>query len=52
MKRLAAGVCYRGGAYQGWQRQPTGATVQGCVERALSTFADVPIEVKIGRAHV
>ena len=45
MKRLAAGVCYRGGAYQGWQRQPTGATVQGCVERALSTFADVPIEV-------
>jgi tRNA pseudouridine38-40 synthase len=45
MKRLAAGVCYRGCAYQGWQRQLTGVTVQGCVERALSTFADAPIEV-------
>jgi tRNA pseudouridine38-40 synthase len=45
MKRLALGVCYRGGAYQGWQRQTTGPTVQGCVEKALSVFADAPIEV-------
>lgn len=43
--RLALGVSYRGGAYCGWQRQPTDSTVQGCVEAALSRFADMPVEV-------
>ena len=43
--RLALGVCYRGGAYRGWQRQPNAITVQGCVEKALSCFAAVPTEV-------
>ena len=28
MPRIALGVCYRGSAYQGWQSQPGGRTVQ------------------------
>ena len=43
MSRLALGISYRGTAYQGWQRQAGGRTVQDQVERALSTFADRPI---------
>ena len=38
--RLALGIAYRGGAYQGWQSQPGGRTVQDHVEAALSAFAD------------
>ena len=38
--RLALGVSYRGTAYQGWQSQPSGQTVQDRLELALSTFAD------------
>ncbi len=41
--RLALGVSYSGSAYEGWQRQPVGATVQGCLEAALSAFADQPV---------
>ncbi len=37
--RLALGVAYRGGAYQGWQSQPGGRTVQDQLEAALSAFA-------------
>jgi tRNA pseudouridine38-40 synthase len=37
--RLALGVAYRGGAYQGWQSQPGGRTVQDRLEAALSSFA-------------
>jgi tRNA pseudouridine38-40 synthase len=40
---LALGVAYRGGAYQGWQSQPSGHTVQDTLERALSTFANHPV---------
>lgn len=43
MSRLALGISYRGTAYQGWQRQAGGRTVQDQVERALSTFADAPV---------
>lgn len=43
MNRMALGVAYRGGAYQGWQSQPSGQTVQDHLERALSRFADEPI---------
>lgn len=42
--RLALGVSYRGNAYHGWQSQPDGCTVQDVLERALSQFADVPIQ--------
>lgn len=41
--RLALGLSYRGSAYQGWQSQPGGGTVQDHVERALSSFADRPV---------
>jgi tRNA pseudouridine38-40 synthase len=41
--RLALGVAYRGSAYQGWQSQPGGRTVQDRLEAALSTFADTPV---------
>ena len=41
--RIALGVAYRGGAYQGWQSQPGGRTVQDRLEAALSAFADTPV---------
>jgi len=43
MSRIALGISYRGSAYRGWQSQPGGGTLQDEVERALSTFADVPL---------
>ena len=41
--RLALGICYRGQAYNGWQSQPGGRTVQDHLERALSQFAAAPV---------
>jgi tRNA pseudouridine38-40 synthase len=41
--RLALGVAYRGSAYQGWQSQPGGRTVQDHLEAALSAFAALPV---------
>jgi tRNA pseudouridine38-40 synthase len=41
--RVALGVSYRGSAYQGWQSQPGGRTVQDRLERALSAFVDQPV---------
>jgi tRNA pseudouridine38-40 synthase len=41
--RLALGLSYRGGAYQGWQSQPGGRTVQDRTEAALSAFAAEPV---------
>ena len=40
--RIALGISYLGSAYQGWQSQPSGQTVQDHLERALAQFADVP----------
>jgi tRNA pseudouridine38-40 synthase len=37
------GVAYRGGAYDGWQSQPGGRTVQDRLEAALSRFADATV---------
>ncbi|HEX6549685.1 MAG TPA: tRNA pseudouridine(38-40) synthase TruA [Gammaproteobacteria bacterium] len=46
MPRFALGVEYDGTAFMGWQRQPLAArTVQGCVEDALSTVANHPVQV-------
>jgi tRNA pseudouridine38-40 synthase len=42
-RRLALGLAYRGGAYQGWQSQPGGRTVQDRLEQALAAFADAPV---------
>ncbi len=41
--RIALGVSYNGTAYNGWQSQPDGRTVQDHLEQALSTFADQPV---------
>ncbi len=38
--RVALGVSYHGGHYQGWQSQPSGQTVQDQLEKALSRFAN------------
>lgn len=40
MARIALGIRYDGSAYHGWQFQGGHKTVQGEVERALSTVAD------------
>jgi tRNA pseudouridine38-40 synthase len=40
---VVLGVAYRGQAYQGWQSQPGGRTVQDQLERALGRFADRPL---------
>ena len=37
--RLALGIAYRGQAYDGWQSQPGGRTVQDVLEAALARFA-------------
>ena len=41
--RLALGVAYRGQAYVGWQSQPGGRAVQDALERALASFAALPL---------
>jgi tRNA pseudouridine38-40 synthase len=41
--RLALGISYHGQAYEGWQSQPSGRTVQDRVEDALGQFAVQPI---------
>ena len=41
--RVVLGLCYRGQAYQGWQSQPGGNTVQDHLEGALARFADRPL---------
>jgi tRNA pseudouridine38-40 synthase len=40
---VVLGVSYRGQAYQGWQSQPSGKTVQDRLEAALARFADRPL---------
>ena len=41
--RMALGVSYLGQRYQGWQSQPSGQTVQDCLEAALAQFATHPV---------
>ena len=41
--RVALGISYSGQAYQGWQSQPGGRTIQDQLERALGQFADQPL---------
>lgn len=43
--RIAIGIAYDGTAFQGWQSQPSGYTVQDHLERALSVIADAAIRV-------
>jgi tRNA pseudouridine38-40 synthase len=41
--RLALGITYNGQAYEGWQSQPSGRTVQDRLESALAEFATQPV---------
>jgi tRNA pseudouridine38-40 synthase len=41
--RVALGVAYRGTAYQGWQSQPGGQTIQDRLDAALSALAGQPL---------
>jgi len=41
--RLALGISYHGQAYEGWQSQPSGRTVQDRLEQALGQFAAQPV---------
>ncbi len=43
--RIALGIEYDGQPYHGWQAQSGLITVQGCLEEALTTVADKPIQV-------
>ncbi|TBR42144.1 tRNA pseudouridine(38-40) synthase TruA [Marinomonas agarivorans] len=45
-KKIALVVAYRGSEYKGWQAQKTGvATVQHCLEKAISNVANHPVNV-------
>ena len=41
--RLALGISYHGQAYEGWQSQPSGRTVQDQLESALAQFTTQPV---------
>ena len=43
MPRIALGLSYNGGAYQGWQSQLSGLTVQDKLEAALRQFCGKPV---------
>jgi tRNA pseudouridine38-40 synthase len=43
--RIALGVSYRGSAYDGWQSQPSRATVQDHLEAALASFVGRAVRV-------
>ncbi len=38
-------LCYHGAAYQGFQSQPNGQTVQDKIEKALATFCRHPVRI-------
>ena len=42
MHRIALGVSFNGRAYDGWQSQPSGNTVQDQLEDALARFSALP----------
>jgi len=44
-QKIALGIEYDGSRYYGWQQQQEVASVQGCLEQALSKVADAPINV-------
>jgi tRNA pseudouridine38-40 synthase len=45
LQRIALGLSYQGQSYWGWQSQAGGNTVQDQLEKALSAFADEPLQV-------
>jgi tRNA pseudouridine38-40 synthase len=47
MVRIAFGLEYAGDAFEGWQSQPHGRTVQDAVERALGIVAGEPVKTSV-----
>ncbi len=45
-RRIRMRLCYDGGAYRGFQRQPGGGTIQEVVEEALSRIAQETVRVR------
>ena len=45
MARYIITIAYDGSAFQGWQIQPDGTTVQGTIEHCLSTMLQRPLSV-------
>jgi len=43
--KIAIGIEYDGSPFHGWQSQPSGDTVQDCIERALASVADEPVRL-------
>ncbi len=43
--RVAIGIEYAGDAFDGWQTQPGGRTVQDALERALAAIAQEPVKL-------
>jgi tRNA pseudouridine38-40 synthase len=43
--RVAIGIEYAGNAFEGWQTQPHGRTVQDFLERALAQIAQEPVKL-------
>lgn len=41
-QRIALGLCYDGAVWHGWQKQPSGHTIQDHFEKALSRFLATP----------
>jgi len=49
--RLAMGLSYNGQAYEGWQSQLSGNTVQDKLEAALQTFTNTKISTLLRWPH-
>lgn len=43
IRRIALGLSYNGRAYEGWQSQLSGQTLQDALERALAQFMQTPV---------
>ena len=52
MPRMALGLSYNGGAYQGWQSQLSGLTVQDKLEAALQRFCGRPVSTLYHRLPI
>ena len=46
LKNIRCVLQYKGTAYQGWQKQPSGPTIQGIVEQCISRLTNETIKVK------
>ncbi len=46
IKNIRCVLQYKGTAYQGWQKQPHGPTIQGIIEKCISRITNESIKVK------